>query len=93
MKKILTFFLLINIVFAENEIIKETESKERAKIGLVLSGGGAKGFAELGVLKVLEKNKIPIDYISGTSIGALIGVLYSSGYTTEEIENIVKKYG
>lgn len=90
MKKILTFFLLINIVFAENEINKETESKERPKIGLVLSGGGAKGFAELGVLKVLEKNKIPIDYISGTSIGALIGVLYSSGYSTEEIENIVK---
>lgn len=75
----------MNITFA----IEENDIK-RPKIGLVLSGGGAKGFAELGVLKVLEENKIPIDYISGTSIGALIGVLYSSGYSTSEIENIVK---
>ena len=90
MKKILSFILLINLVFAENDVKSDVTSKERPKIGLVLSGGGAKGFAELGVLKVLEENNIPIDYISGTSIGALIGVLYSSGYTTKEIEEIVK---
>lgn len=88
MKKIILFVLLIGTIFAESN--ENTENQERPKIGLVLSGGGAKGFAELGVLKVLEQNKIPIDYISGTSIGALIGVLYSSGYTTSEIEEIVK---
>ncbi len=87
MKKIflIIFILSFNIIFASEE-----SDIKRPKIGLVLSGGGAKGFAELGVLKVLEENKIPIDYISGTSIGALIGVLYSSGYSTSEIENIVK---
>ncbi len=87
MKKIflIIFILFFNIIFASEE-----SDIKRPKIGLVLSGGGAKGFAELGVLKVLEENKIPIDYISGTSIGALIGVLYSSGYSTSEIENIVK---
>lgn len=61
------------------------------KIGLTLSGGGAKGYAHLGVLKILEKEKIKIDYISGTSIGALIGTLYSAGYSIENIEKILDK--
>jgi NTE family protein len=52
--------------------------EERKKIGLALGGGGARGLAHIGVLKVFEKYKIPIDYISGTSIGALIGALYSA---------------
>ena len=86
MKKL---FLIIFLLFSVH-LWTEENSFNRPKIGLVLSGGGAKGFAELGVLKVLEENKVPIDYISGTSIGALIGVLYSSGYSTSEIENIVK---
>jgi NTE family protein len=59
------------------------------KIGLVLSGGGASGMAHIGVLKALEENNIPIDYITGTSIGALIGGLYASGYSPEEIEGMV----
>ncbi|MEQ8908434.1 MAG: patatin-like phospholipase family protein [Vicingaceae bacterium] len=59
------------------------------KVGLVLSGGGASGMAHIGVLKTLEKNNIPIDYIVGTSVGALIGGLYASGYSPEEIEAIV----
>jgi NTE family protein len=54
---------------------------QRKKIGVVLSGGGAKGFAHVGVLKVLEENGIPIDYIAGTSMGAVVGGLYSLGYT------------
>ncbi|GAB2962252.1 patatin-like phospholipase family protein [Hymenobacter coalescens] len=59
------------------------------KVGLVLSGGGAKGLAHVGVLKVLEKNQIPIDYIVGTSMGAIVGALYASGYSPREIEEIV----
>ena len=59
------------------------------KVGIVLSGGGATGFAHIGVLKALEENNIPIDYITGTSAGALIGGLYASGYSAVEIEALV----
>lgn len=59
------------------------------KVGLVLSGGGAKGLAHVGVLKVLEKNKIPIDYIIGTSMGSVVGAMYAAGYSPTEIEEIV----
>src|ERR1035437_6340905 len=55
------------------------------KIGLVLSGGGAPGIAHIGVIKALEENNIPIDYITGTSIGAFIGGLYASGYSPDEM--------
>lgn len=60
----------------------------RKKVGLVLSGGGAKGFAHIGVLRALEKNGIEIDYITGTSMGAVIAALYSVGYTPDEIEKL-----
>ncbi|MBD2723160.1 patatin-like phospholipase family protein [Hymenobacter armeniacus] len=59
------------------------------KVGLVLSGGGAKGLAHIGVLKQLEKNHIPIDYIVGTSMGAVVGGMYAAGYSPAEIEQIV----
>jgi NTE family protein len=59
------------------------------RIGLVLSGGGATGFAHIGVLKALEENDIPIDYITGTSAGALVGSMYAAGYSPEEIEAFV----
>ncbi len=55
------------------------------KVGVVLSGGGAKGAAHIGVIKALEENDIPIDYIAGTSIGSIIGSLYAMGYTPEEM--------
>lgn len=55
------------------------------KVGLVLSGGGAKGAAHIGVIKALEENNVPIDYITGTSIGAIIGSLYAIGYTPDEM--------
>jgi NTE family protein len=58
------------------------------KIGLVLSGGGAKGLAHIGVLKAFEEHNIPVDYITGTSMGALVGALYASGYSAYEIEYI-----
>lgn len=59
-------------------------------VGLVLSGGGAKGIAHIGVIRVLEENNIPIDYIAGTSIGAIVGGLYAVGYTTDEMEELFK---
>ena len=58
------------------------------KVGLVLSGGGAKGMAHIGVIRALEENGIPIHYITGTSMGAIIGGLYAAGYSTEEMEKI-----
>lgn len=63
---------------------------ERKKVGLVLGGGGAKGAAHVGVLKVLEEVGIPVDYVAGTSIGAIVGGLYASGYTATELDSIVR---
>jgi len=60
----------------------------RPKVGLVLSGGGAKGLAHIGVLKVLEDAGVVVDYISGTSMGSVIGGLYAIGYTAEQISNL-----
>ena len=59
------------------------------KVGLVLSGGGAKGVAHIGVIRALEENGIPIDYITGTSMGAIIGGLYAAGYSPDEMEAII----
>lgn len=56
-----------------------------------MSGGGAKGVAHIGALKVIEELGIPIDYVAGTSIGAIVGGLYSIGYTSEQLEIIVKQ--
>jgi NTE family protein len=67
-----------------------TGPTQRPKVAVVLSGGGAKGFAHIGVLKVLEEEGIPIDIIVGTSIGGLVGGIYSLGYSAQEIENICK---
>ncbi len=62
---------------------------ERPKVGLVLSGGGAKGAAHVGVLKILEEHHIPVDYIAGTSIGAYVAGMYSLGYSASEVEAIM----
>ena len=59
------------------------------KVGLVLAGGGAKGLYHIGVIKALEENDIPIDYVSGTSMGAIVGALYASGFSTAEMEELV----
>ena len=70
---------------------KPTAFKERPTIGLVLSGGGAKGAAHIGVLQVLEANHIPVDYIAGTSIGAYVAGMYALGFSANEIETIMLK--
>lgn len=90
----LTLFFFCKPVFSANlqdisatsDISAPSGTTQRAKIGLVLSGGGARGFAHIGVLKVLEENNVPIDYIVGTSMGSIIGGLYAIGQTPEEIE-------
>jgi NTE family protein len=65
-----------------------TCSLQAQKVGLVLSGGGAKGLAHIGILKALEENNIPIDYITGTSMGGIVGAMYAAGYSPKEIETI-----
>jgi NTE family protein len=67
----------------------EPQQRKPAKVGLVLSGGGARGISHIGILRVLERERIPIDCIAGTSFGALIGGLYSLGYSADEIEAII----
>jgi len=81
---ILSVFLL-PWVSSLNADTQSTQA-QRPKIGLVLSGGGARGAAHVGVLKVIEELRIPVDYITGTSMGAIIGGLYASGMSPKEIE-------
>lgn len=92
-KHLLTFFLLILILFngkAQPIItIDSLKSSDVPKIGLVLSGGSARGIAHIGVLKVMEECGIIPDYITGTSMGSIIGALYALGYTPGEIEKMV----
>ncbi|NPA59593.1 MAG: hypothetical protein GXO30_03890, partial [Epsilonproteobacteria bacterium] len=77
------YFVLVIFLFAS------LMAQDRPKIALVLSGGGARGGAHVGVLKVLEEKKIPIDMIVGTSMGSFVGGLYASGKTPQEIEKLL----
>ena len=85
--KPLRFFLAFSVIFHFSFLIGSCLYGQ--KVALVLSGGAAKGGAHIGVLKALEEHQIPIDYIVGTSIGAVIGGMYASGYSPAEIERIV----
>ncbi|MES2747354.1 MAG: patatin-like phospholipase family protein, partial [Bacteroidota bacterium] len=85
-KCLLCLFSIFYFLFSQNTYSQDTT--KRSKIGLVLSGGGAKGFAHIGVLKVLEQAGVKIDYIGGTSMGAVVGGLYSSGYSASQIDSI-----
>lgn len=78
------FFLLGSYTSNAQDTIK------KPKIGLVLSGGGAKGLAHIGVLKVIDSLGIKIDYIGGTSMGAIVGGMYASGYTGKQLDSIFK---
>jgi len=90
MKKYLLIILIFNFhfIFAQHSLSQNDD----VKVGLVLSGGGAKGFAHVGVLKVLEEAGIRVDYIAGTSMGSVIGGLYAAGYNARELDSILVKY-
>ena len=85
------FYILFSIFFSLfSQTTYSQDSIKRPKIGLVLTGGGAKGFAHIGVLKVLEKAGVKIDYIGGTSMGAVVGGLYATGYNAQQIDSIFR---
>ncbi len=66
------------------------QQQQRKKVAVVLSGGGAKGMAHIGVLKVLERAGIPVDIVTGTSMGSIVGGLYSIGYTADQLDSLVR---
>lgn len=89
---LLLFSLPATVLAAKTtEDADSSVAPKRPKIGLVLAGGGAKGGAHVGVLKVLEEMRIPIDYVAGTSMGSIIGGLYASGMSPDEIEKQIKR--
>lgn len=83
------YILLLLIFFSGLTLF--SQKKDRPKIGLVLSGGGAKGFAHIGVLKVIEEAGVKIDFIGGTSMGAVVGGLYATGYNAAQLDSIFKE--
>ena len=87
------FFLFVSLFFLSQVALGQEKSVEntRPKVGLVLSGGGAKGLAHIGVLKVIDSLGIKVDYIGGTSMGAVVGGLYASGYTANQLDSIFSK--
>lgn len=80
---------LLKIVLAVLLLLWASAASRAQQVALVLSGGGAKGIAHVGVLKALEENNIPIDYIVGTSMGGIVGALYAAGYSPSEIEYLI----
>ena len=80
MKRVLLFFSFLLCSFI----------LQAQKVGLVLSGGGAKGMTHIGIIRALEENNIPIDYITGTSMGAIIGSLYAMGYSPDDMEALLR---
>jgi NTE family protein len=89
------FFFLLTIYFLGTQLLWAQEAgslkNQRPKIGLVLGGGGARGAAHIGVLKVLEENKVPVDFVVGTSMGSIVGGLYASGMSPQDIEEQINR--
>ena len=90
MKKIVLLIVAVLISGAANAQTDST-TVNRKKVGVVLSGGGAKGMSHIGVLKVLEKAGIPVDIVTGTSIGSIVGGLYAIGYNAHSLDSMVRK--
>lgn len=88
MKRILFTILILFSHFTL--IAQNNEDNDRPKIGLVLSGGGAKGFAYVGILKAMEEAGIRPDYITGTSIGSIVGGLYAIGYSADQLDTLIR---
>ena len=88
-KSILILFALLMTGMANAQTDSTTVG--RKKVAVVLSGGGAKGMAHIGVLKVLEKAGIPVDIVTGTSMGSIIGGLYAIGYNANALDSPIRK--
>ncbi|MDP5062672.1 MAG: patatin-like phospholipase family protein [Maribacter sp.] len=86
----LPMVLVVLILSASSLIAQNNEEKKKPKIGLVLSGGGAKGMAHIGALKIIEEAGVEIDFIGGSSMGAIVGALYAAGYTANELDSVFK---
>ena len=82
--------IILLMLFIANVGFAQEPQKDDPKVGLVLSGGGAKGLAHIGVLKKIEEAGIRIDYIGGTSMGAIVGGLYASGYSAHQLDSIFR---
>ncbi|PTT78221.1 MULTISPECIES: patatin-like phospholipase family protein [Chryseobacterium] len=89
MRKLLIILFAFQLLLIQSQVKKDLVIPKNPKIGLSLAGGGAKGFSHVGVLKVLDSLGVKVDYIAGTSMGAIVGGLYASGYSGKEIEKIV----
>ncbi|AYN69503.1 patatin [Euzebyella marina] len=89
-KKIHYVFFILCLLAVNLRGWSQTTQKRDLKIGLVLSGGGAKGMAHIGALKVIEEAGVEIDYIGGTSMGAIVGSLYAAGYNAKELDSIFR---
>ena len=89
-KSILTLLVMIAASVSAQELKVVDQDSTRKTVAVVLSGGGAKGMAHIGVLKVLEKAGIPIDIVTGTSMGSIIGGLYSIGYNANSLDSMVR---
>lgn len=86
MKRVLV--IIVGMLLAFNALAQDTVVPRRPRVGVVLSGGGAKGFAHIGALRVIEEAGIPIDYIAGTSMGSIIGGLYAVGYDPDMMQKL-----
>ncbi|WP_338356789.1 patatin-like phospholipase family protein [Yeosuana marina] len=84
------YLLLLLFFISCFQGFSQETTKHDVKVGLVLSGGGAKGLAHIGVLKVIDSLGIQVDYVAGTSMGAIIGALYASGYSGKELDSVFK---
>lgn len=87
-KSIRLILFILMLTLAGTVVPASGKSKNRLKVALVLGGGGAKGAAEVGVLKEIERIGVPIDYIVGTSIGSIVGGFYAAGYRAEELDSL-----
>ena len=88
-KRTVRGLVLLCLLTFSSAALTGAEESQRPKIGLALGGGGAKGGAHVGVIKVLEEMNVPIDFIAGTSIGAIVGGLYASGMTSDELAEAI----
>src|SRR3954469_6811040 len=91
MKAVFLSAVILILLLAARYTAVGQDTGHRPKIGLTLSGGGAKGLAHIGILKAIDSAGLKINYITGTSMGSIIGGLYAVGYSADSIEHIIRK--